>query len=200
MPRRCLPVVVALALAAAACASSPLQQARRADALQDYDLAIARYARAIREDPDNSEARQGLEVAKLRASDAHFERGRRLSSQGRYEDALLELQVATELNPANADADRDLQQVRVALREQLRAETGSQTELQALLARTYDLAPASHALPDAALEADIATGPQSTARAVYLLIARLAGLSVSGVRMATSNPRRAAASASIRPS
>lgn len=179
MPHRMLPLVLALALTAAACASSTLQQARNADALQDYDLAVARYARAVRENPDNAEAQRGLDVAKLRASDAHFERGRRLAAQGRHEDALLELQVATELNPANADAERDLQRVRVALREQLRADVGDETELQSLLARTYELSPAAHALPDTTLDADIATGPQSTARAVYLLIAELTDLSIT---------------------
>lgn len=161
------------------CASSAVQQGRTADQLQDYDLAVTRYTRAVREDPENREALQALEVAKLRASEEHVQRGRRLASQARWEDALLEFQVATELNPANADATRELQQVRVELRAKLSDATNDQTNLQALLGRTYDLSPSGHDLPDVALSSDINTGPQSGARSVYLLIAKLTGLSVT---------------------
>lgn len=180
--RQVLASLVACALfllAAAGCASSAMSQARSADQLQEHDLAVARYARIVREDPDNVEARQGLERARLRASDAHFLTGRRLAAQGRHEDALVELQLASELNPGNADAERDLQQVRVALRSQLSAASDGQTRLQSLLERTQDLAPEGYELPDVALDADVRTGSQSTARSVYQLIGQLAKLSVT---------------------
>lgn len=172
-------VLVALAAAASACATSTLQLAREADRLQDYDLAVARYARALREDPDNDEARQGLERAKLRAAEEHFLRGRQLAARGRYDDALVELQVAAELNPGHADAARELQNVRVALRQQLAAETGDRTQLQELLARSVDLQPTGPSLPDVSLDAEIRTGSQATTRSVYRLLAELAGISVT---------------------
>lgn len=167
-----------LAVAVSGCASSAMSKAQEADQLQEHDLAVARYAQIVRDNPDNVDARLGLERARLRASDAHFVTGRRLMSQGRYEDAQVELQLATELNPGNADAERDLQQVRVTLRAQLLTTVGP-TALQSLLARTQDLAPAGYELPDTALDADIRTGNQSTARAVYMTIAELAKLSVT---------------------
>lgn len=174
-----LAALVALALGLTGCATSTLNQAREADRLQDYDLAVARYARVLRDDPDNVEARQGLERARMRAAEEHFLRGRRLASQGRYEDALLELQVATELNPGNSDAARELQNVRVAMREQLNADTAGQTRLQGLLERTVDLSPAGPALPDVTVGADIRTGSQATTRIVYQMLAQLAGISVT---------------------
>ena len=39
--------------------------------------------------------------AKLRAAEAHLGRGRRLFSQGKYNDAVVELQLAYELSPAS---------------------------------------------------------------------------------------------------
>lgn len=170
--------ILAIALAAA-CATHGLRQAQAADDLRDYDLAVARYARLVREHPDNREAAAGLERAKLRASDEHWQRGRRLAAQGRDEDAAVELQLANELNPTNADADRDLRAVRAALRAQLTRADGDRTSLEALIDRTRDLRAAGDDLPAAPLATEITTGAQATARAVYLTIARLANLSVS---------------------
>ena len=144
--------LVAAALAAG-CATGGLRQAQAADQLQDHDLAVARYSRVLRDNPDHAEARQGLERAKLRASDEHFIRGRRLYSQGRIEDAVLEFQLAAELNPGNADAERNLQEARVALRAQLSETVIGQTSLQTLLARTQDLAPGGDDLPEFSLPA-----------------------------------------------
>lgn len=172
-------VVVTLAVTSAGCAATAMNQARAADQLQEYDLAVARYSRILRDDPDNVEARQGLERSRLRAAEEHFARGRRMVSQGRLEDALLELQLATELNPGAPDAAAALQQVRVALRRQLNEQTGGPTQLQALLERTQALAPDGFSLSETVLNADIRTGPQSTARSVFLLIGQLGGLSVT---------------------
>ncbi len=39
---------------------------------QNYDIAVAEYTKLLRENPDNRDARQGLDRAKLRASQDHF--------------------------------------------------------------------------------------------------------------------------------
>ncbi|MEO8480590.1 MAG: hypothetical protein ABI634_00175 [Acidobacteriota bacterium] len=175
--RLCCALIAAALLTA--CASTGLKQAQAADDLQDYDLAVARYAKVAREHPENREATSGLERAKLRASDAHFVRGRRLFGQGRFDDAVLELQLASELNPSNGDAANSLREVRLALRARVSRSESGQTSLETLLERTRDLAPAGYELPDAPLTAQIATGQQATARTVFLTIARLASLSVT---------------------
>jgi general secretion pathway protein D len=167
-----------LALLVSGCASA-LSRARQADEAQDYDLAIARYAAILREAPDNREAQQGLERSKLRAAQQHFQRGRRMAAQGRYEDAELELQLATELNPTDPDAADALREVRLALRRQLAESQGRRTELEQLLARTRDLPPAGFELPELLLPSQIAVGQQSTARTLYLTIGQLANLSVT---------------------
>jgi general secretion pathway protein D len=155
-----------------------LRQARQADELRDYDVAVAQYTKVVREHPDNREAQLGLERAKLRAADAHLAHGRRLFAQGKYDDAVLELQIASDLNPTSGDAERDLRAARSAVRAKLAAPAEGKTALETLLSRTRDLPPAGYELPSVKLASQIVTGTQATSRQVYLTIARMANLSV----------------------
>jgi general secretion pathway protein D len=183
--RRVTSRLVALVGAAAlftvsGCASGSLQRAKDADELHDYDIAVAQYTRALREHPDSQAARLGLETARLRASDAHFVRGERLSSQGRVDDAIVELQIATDLNPTNADAARALRDARTAQREKLTKEAeGNPTALEQLLATQRTLTTPGYALPEVLFGEELQTGQNATAREVYLTIARSAKLSVT---------------------
>lgn len=177
--RRTLVVVLVGSALLSACAANALRQGRTAENARDYDAAVAQYMRALRERPDDREAALGLDRAKLRASDQHFTAGRRLFSQGRYEDAVVELQIASELNPSNADAARELRLVRLALRSKLSVPEGGQTSLESLLERTRDLLPAGYEIPNVPLPSEIATGQQTTTRLVYLMLGKLAGLSVT---------------------
>ena len=163
------------------CASSPMKQARIADELRQYDVAVAQYMKAVKDDPSNREAYLGLERAKLRAAEAHLFRGRRLQSQGHIEDALLELQVAAELNPTSADIDRELRAARLALRNKLATPPEGQTALQTLFNSSRDLAPVGFELPDIRLP-NITASRTTTSREAYLMIASIidpARLSVS---------------------
>jgi general secretion pathway protein D len=172
-------LVVFVAATAAGCAENALRQAEAADQLRDYDLAVAEYTKELRLHPGNREAVLGLDRAKLRASDAHLLQGRRLYGQGRYEEAQVELQLASELNPTNAEADTALREVRNALRAQLNRPESGETALESLLDRTRDLGPAGYDLPSAPLQAAITTGPQSMSRFVYMTLGKLANVSVT---------------------
>lgn len=178
--RRALWTAAALTLAfSAACATAtPMRQAQTAEMSGDFDLAVAHYARLVRAEPANREARLGLDRAKLRASEAHLGRGRRVFSQGRYDDAVVELQLAYELNPTSGVVEDDLRAARAAQRAKLAAPAEGETALQSVLTRTRNMAPVGFELPDAPLPASIDTGPQSTARQVYLMIGSLAGVSI----------------------
>ncbi len=171
-------VGVALAITAACATSALMRQARAAETAEDFDLAVAYYARLVRTQPENREARLGLDRAKLRASQSHLGRGRRLFSQGKYDDAVVELQLAYELNPANAVIESDLRAARTALRAKLAVPEGGPTALETLLARTRDLPPSGLELPDVTLPGTIDTGPRTTSRQLYLMLAKLGGLSV----------------------
>src|SRR5512139_2964333 len=108
----------ALAATLAACASGGafVRAGQQAEQLQDYDRAIVEYTKALKENPDDRNARLALDRAKLRSAQDHFTRGRRLHATGKLDEALVELQLAAELNPGSGDIDDQLRQVRTELR------------------------------------------------------------------------------------
>jgi general secretion pathway protein D len=171
-------VVLASLVLACGCATHSMSQAKRAVDQQDYDAAIASYMKVLRSDPDNASALQGLERAKVLGSDQHLLQGRRLLARGRTADAVLELQIAAELNPANADAEKELGKARATLRAERSAPTSGPTALESLLARARTMDPHGAELPDVKLPAEIATGAGTTSRVLYQMLARLADLSV----------------------
>jgi len=175
----CVLVLLATLGAFSGCATTSLSKARVADDLHDYDQAVALYTKALRLHPDDAKARAGLEQARVKASMAHLVEGRRRFSQGHYEESLVEFQLATELNPANLEAERELQAVRAALRAQLASGGSPDTPLQSLLAKMRESAPARFEIPDVKLPAQIATGAEMTRRLLYMTLARLGNLSVT---------------------
>src|SRR6266545_2623454 len=92
-------VAVVVAVLGGCATSSPLKLGEQAETRQDYDRAVVEYTNALRKHPNDSNARQGLARAKVRAAAEHFYRGRRLTGSGKPEDALVEYQLASELNP-----------------------------------------------------------------------------------------------------
>jgi general secretion pathway protein D len=155
-----------------------VHQAQQAEDLRDYDLAVARYTKILRAKPNDSDALAGLERSKLRASEAHLLNGRRLESSGKFDEAMMELELASELNPTNGDVARELRATRLALRNRLTIDENGQTALDAVVARTRAAVPASLNVPETRLPASIRLGRQATVRQAYQLIAELAQLSI----------------------
>src|SRR2546428_262867 len=82
----------------------------------DYDRAVVEYTRALRLHPDDATVRLSLERAKVRASQEHFLRGRRLAAVGKFGEALVEYEVASQLNPTNGETEEQLRTTRNTLR------------------------------------------------------------------------------------
>jgi len=166
-------------LLAASCAStSALSQARTAEQQQDYDLAVAEYTKAARARPNDRAVRLALDRAKIRASQDHFARARRQSATGHTEEALIEYQLAAELNPASGDIQNELRRLRAQMRTQVALDRGGKTTLEALIKDSL-AAP----LPGADVPSDV-TLPDSlifreaSARDVFTAIGKFANLSV----------------------
>src|SRR5215218_2590595 len=68
------PLVVACVLASGCAAASATRHGRDAERLQDYDLAIVEYTKALKLKPGDVAVRLGLDRARLRASEQHFQR------------------------------------------------------------------------------------------------------------------------------
>ncbi len=136
-----------VAVTMVSCASSSgggsIKVARNAEMTQNYDIAVAEYTKLVRANPNDREARQGLERAKLRASQDHFTTARRLAATGKLEEALVEFQLASELNPGNAGhrsrAEGDAQP---APRQDRGPRRGGKTRLESLIAQSLVRSPA----------------------------------------------------------
>jgi general secretion pathway protein D len=170
---------LAAALLAGACAtSSPFRAGQRAEEAQDYDRAVVEYTKAVRAKPDDRATQLALNRARVRASQEHYFRGRRLEATERYEEAVGEFQLAAELNPAFADADAALRATRQKLRTRLAISREGKTELQALVERSRDLAPAGFELPDGVKLPDSLVFSNAGSTMVFRALGRLTDVNV----------------------
>ena len=65
-----------------------------------------------------------------------------LAAAERYEEALVEYQLSSELNPTDTEVDQALRDTRQKLRTKVAVTRGGKTELESLIERSRDLAPA----------------------------------------------------------
>lgn len=171
--------MLAAAVVAACATSSTLRLAQRAEQAQDYDRAVVEYTKIVRAHPDDMGARAALGEAKLRAAQDHGNRGRRFMGLGRYQDALIEYQLASELNPTDPQVDAALRDVRDRLKTKVAVTRGDKTELQSLIARASEEPPAGLELPDGAkLPASLVFNAGATASAVFRTVARFADINL----------------------
>jgi general secretion pathway protein D len=167
-----------LTITAAGCAAGAMSRARTAERNDDFDRAVVEYNRILSEDPDNKDARQALDMARLRASQQHFAAGRRLVEAGKLNEALVEFQLASELNPGSGTIDEALRAVRTQLRTKVAVAREGQTQLEALIERTRDLPPPGLDLPrDLVVPASLVFRNASS-RDVFLSLARFADINV----------------------
>jgi general secretion pathway protein D len=170
---------LAAALLLCACAStSALRAGQRAERASDLDRAVIEYTKAVRQRPEDRGARLALERVKLRAAEEHVIRGRRLVQAGRVDEALVEFQVASELNPADTDIDAAVRDVRQRLRTKLAQVRDGKTDLQTLVERARTLPPPGLELPNVKLPVDSLVFSNASSRMILTSIARFADLNI----------------------
>ena len=142
------------------------------------DRAVVEYTKAVRLHPDDTNARVGLERAKLRASEDHFQRGRRLAATGKYDQALVEYELAAEMNPTSGDVEDELRATRNKLRAKIAVAREGKTELQTLIERARDLPPPGLDLPPNVKMPASLTFRDASSRDVFTTIARFGDISL----------------------
>jgi general secretion pathway protein D len=173
------PALLCLCVLAAGCATSTaMRRGREAEHRQDYDLAVVEFTKVLRANPDNTDARLSLERAKMRASQDHFVRARRLAAVGKLDDALVEYELAGELNPSSSEIEQELRSARNKLRARVAVAREGKTDLQTLIERTRDLPPPGLDLPQNVKMPASLTFRDASSRDVFTTIARMANLSL----------------------
>jgi general secretion pathway protein D len=176
--QRPLALLFASSLLAAGCAANPMHLGRQAELVSDYDKAVVEYTRALRQHPDDVDARKALDRAKVRAATEHLTRGRRLVATNKMDQAVVELELAGELNPSSQEIQDELRRARIALRNKIPAPPDGKTALQSLIDRTRDMQPAGYELPhDVKLPASLVFR-EASSRDVITTLARVTGLNV----------------------
>jgi general secretion pathway protein D len=90
------------------------RQAETAAQRGDWDQAVLHYMKALEDDPQSITYRAALMRAKIKASQAHFEKGQQFEKAGVTERALVEYQEAVQLDPTNQYAQARLEHMHQA--------------------------------------------------------------------------------------
>ena len=136
---------------AAGCATTARDRARTAELSENFDEAVLEYARAVEDRPEDRTLQRDLDRARLRAGQYHHAEGLRFAGLGNYEDALVEHQIAAELNPASNEIQEVLRETAERVRTRRVARRAGQTGIEALIERTRFLPPDGLELPDGVL-------------------------------------------------
>ncbi|MGD9903861.1 MAG: secretin N-terminal domain-containing protein [Vicinamibacterales bacterium] len=177
-PRRLALLALATLLAAGCASSGAIANARLAEQQQDYDLAVAEYMKALRARPDDRTVRLSLDRAKLRASQDHVVRARRHLANNRTDEALIEFQLAAELNPANGDIQSELRALRTQLRTKIATDREGRTTLESLITDSLAAPLPGADVPDDVTLPDTLIFRDASARDVFTAIGKFANLSV----------------------
>ncbi|MGE3472124.1 MAG: hypothetical protein AB7O28_17345 [Vicinamibacterales bacterium] len=170
---------LALGVSLGACAArGAAQNGLAAERAQDYDLAVAEYTKAVRARPDDRTLHLALDRAKLRASQDHFSRARRHAATGRSEEALVEYQLAAELNPASGEIQDELRALRAQMRTQVAVDRGGQTTLEALIKASLAAPLPGADLPPGITMPETLVFRDASARDIFTAIGQFANLSV----------------------
>jgi general secretion pathway protein D len=155
-----------------------LRAGQRAEALQDFDRAVVEYTKVLREKPDNRDARQGLERTKVRSSLEHLTRGRRYENSARLDEALVEYQLAAELNPSSGDVDDALRNLRSQLRAKIAVAREDKTALESVIERSRTMAPLGLDLPRDVRMPGSVTFREASSRDIYSALAKFANVNI----------------------
>jgi general secretion pathway protein D len=144
---RLVAAVTVLALASAGCAAHwAYRQGQDASEKGEWDLAVARYTRALEKDPKNIGYKIALENARIQASRYHYDEAKKHIAANDFDKAAEELEIASNYDPSNRSASDDLAIVRQRIRKQ-EEEQRERAEFEQVKARAQAAAAARVPVP-----------------------------------------------------
>jgi len=133
-------LAVAALAGALSCTSYRIaREGQLAEARGDWDSAVVHYLQLVEQEPANVRYKSALMRAKIRASQEHFNAGRRFAEAGVLDRALIELQQAVALDPTNQYAQVELDKVRAELDRAQGVGTAPVTTLDEMKEKTRDI-------------------------------------------------------------
>ncbi len=177
--RSSLGLLLLVVMVATGCAGNSTRHAAQlAESEQDFDRAVVEYTKLVRANPNDKRARSSLEQVRLRAAQVHFTSARRLAALGKFEEALMEYQLAAELNPSSGQIQNEMRNVRTQLRAKVAVSEDGKTQLETLVAERMRAPLPGESLPEDVTLPDTLMFRDASARVVYLAVGQYAGLNV----------------------
>ena len=174
-----LTVVCIAVLVGCTAGSRTYRAGRRAEAVKDYDGALANYSKAVDANPRNARFLASQARARNESSLYHLKKGREALEQGQTEQAATEFQRALMIDPSNLAARqnldrvaRQLQAARNAQEAERREEERKRMAIAAELPLTMQLKP----LPEEPLKRFRVS---ADGRELFIALGKLAGINVA---------------------
>ena len=98
--------------------------AQEAASRQDWDKAVELYVSALDKNPNNQAYTIGMRRARFQAGQMHVNRGQKLRTEGKVEDAMGEFQKAIIADPSSGIAIQELKRTQAILQEQAKIPLG----------------------------------------------------------------------------
>ncbi|MFC2173975.1 secretin N-terminal domain-containing protein, partial [Acidobacteriota bacterium] len=124
-------IVLVCALMMGCTAEKLYKEGKKASALGRWDDAVRYYAEAVSLKP-RAEYRSALTLAKIKASQLHFQIGKRLKETGQLELALVEFREALDLDPTNQYLITETDDLLQIIKNQREREEATPSEIERL--------------------------------------------------------------------
>ena len=157
-----------------------MSNGRQAEQRQDYDRAVVEYTQGPPRSTRTTPTRALRSSARSSAHrEDHFNRGRGIRPAGKLEEALVEYQIASELNPAQRRGRRSpARDAQPAARAGRGARARARRELETLIERTRELPPPGLDLPQGLKLPASLVFREASSRDVFTALARFADVNI----------------------
>ncbi|HXV64674.1 MAG TPA: hypothetical protein VEK15_28510, partial [Vicinamibacteria bacterium] len=154
------------------------RKGRSSAQLRDWDAAVVHYTRAVNEDPDNIEYRIALEHALVQAATQHVHEAQKKLAAEDLRGAIAELELATNLDPTNRNAQSILEETRAQLqeREALREEAVQFEERRRRAQELFGIRPILEPASTAPIQLRFAE--DTSLQKIFEVLSKLSGINI----------------------